>query len=171
MKPHFLRRVAKMALILSVAPFQLVVTSCRSGVGPETRLSDTFVKHADDFNNILALLSQDRHIQRIDLDFVTLDTGALWKEADPQFSKQRWEEYRVLFNRIGLQHGVGRQNDEFPVVFFYAQCAGTAITRDCEGYAYSQKALAPTKNDLNRLAPGIFYKPLDGGWYMFRDGG
>jgi hypothetical protein len=164
------RRVVKAALVFSVLAFQSLLTSCRSSVGSDTYLTGVFFKDASDFNRILAMLSQDPHIQRIDLDFVTLDTGALWKEGDPAFSNQRWDEYRILFRKVGLQNGVGRQNGNSPVVFFYARCNGTAITRDCKGYAYSEKALAPTKNSLDRLAPGMFYKRLDGGWYLFRDG-
>jgi hypothetical protein len=67
------RRVVKIALILRVLAFQSLVTSCRSSMESDTHLSDTFFKNASDFNKILAMLSQDHHIQRIDFDFVTLD--------------------------------------------------------------------------------------------------
>lgn len=171
MKSILSHRVVGLALILNLLALQAFLISCRSRVESDVRLSRLLDENASDFNQILEMLSQDRHIQRIDFDFVTLDTGAFWKQGDPDFSQKRWEEYRVLFRKIGLQNGIGRQNGDSPVVFFYAMCRGSAITRDCKGYAYSEKALLPTKNDLDHEAPGVTYKRLSDGWYLFRDGG
>ena len=135
------------------------------------KLKDVFDKNIDDFKRLATMSEQDRHVVRIDFDFTALDTDSSWPRKDLGFSKQRWEEYRILFRKLGITSGIGRQNDAPPIVFFYAQCEGSAISRDCKGYAYSEKPMKPTKDSLNRLAPGIAFKPLSQNWYLFRDGG
>jgi hypothetical protein len=136
----------------------------------DAKLKDIFEKNTADFKQLADMSEQDHHIQRIDFSHTTLDTGAPWSQNVQGFSEQRWEEYRKLFRKLGLQAGIGRTDTVPPVVFFYAQCEGTAITRDCKGYAYSEKALTPTKDSLDTLRPGIVFMPLIKNWYLFRDG-
>jgi hypothetical protein len=134
-------------------------------------MKDIFDKNTDDFRRLLAMSEQDRDFQRIDFKFTTLDNGAAWTPGVGGFSEERWEQYRNLFRKLNLKAGIGRQSGATPTVFFYAQCDGTAITQECKGYAYSEGSLEPTKDNLNRVYPGVVFKPLVKNWYLFRDGG
>jgi hypothetical protein len=147
----------------------LICTGCN--LESDAKLNAIFNGNRDDFKKLVVMSEQDRHFQRIDFNLTTLDTGTPWSPNAQGFSEQRWEEYRMLFRKLGLTAGIGRQNSLPPVLFFYAKCDGTAITHVCKGYAYSEKALTPTKDSLDRLTPGVVFKPLIKNWYLFLDGG
>jgi hypothetical protein len=138
---------------------------------PDAKLNGIFDKNIDDFKRLAIMAEQDRHVVRIDFNFTALDTDSSWPRKDLGFSERRWEEYRILFRKLGITSGIERQNNTPPMLLFYAECQGSAISRDCKGYAYSEKSLKPIKDNLNRLAPGIAFKPLSQNWYLFRDGG
>lgn len=157
-------------LLLALNVFLLVLCS-GCNLESDGKLKDVFEKNINDFKRLAIMSEQDRRVVRIDFDFTALDTNSSWPRKDLGFSQQRWEEYRILFRKLGITSGIERQNNDPPIVFFYAQCEGSAISRDCKGYAYSEKQLKPTKASLNRLAPGIAFKPLSQNWYLFRDGG
>ena len=137
----------------------------------DARLQDTFDNHRDDFTRLAMMSHQDRHVVRIDFNFTALDTDSSWSRSDLGFSEQRWDEYRMLFRKLKIAYGIDRRDDFPGVVFFWADCDGSAISRDCKGYAYSQGSLKPTVGDLDGLAPGVAFKALSPNWYLFRDGG
>jgi hypothetical protein len=85
--------------------------------------------------------------------------------------EERWQEYQRLFHNLGITQGMEHFYNRPRAVFFYAECEGSAISRDCKGYAYSEELLTPIRDSLDRLAPGIAFKPLSQNWYLFRDGG
>jgi hypothetical protein len=133
----------------------------------DTKLQEMFDNHRDDFTRLAMMSEQDRHIVRI--AFKTNDPDP--DSSEPGLSEQRWEQYRVLFRKLEIADGIERRRDFPGVVFFWADCNGSAISRDCKGYAYSEGSPAPILGDLNKLAPGVAFKPLSRNWYLFRDGG
>lgn len=138
---------------------------------PDAKLMEVFDKNISDFRRLAIMSEQDRHVVRIDFNFTALDTDSSWPRKDLGFSEQRWEEYRTLFRKLGITSGLERQNDGTSILFFYARCEGSAVSRDCKGYAYSERPLKPIKDNLNKLAPGLAFRPLSPNWYLFRDGG
>jgi len=100
-----------------------------------------------------------------------LDSGRSSPRQDSGFSQQRWEQYQSLFRKLQLKDGIGRRDDFESALFLYAECQGSAIDRDCKGYAYSEASLTPIKSSLDDLAPGVAFEPLAQNWYLFRDGG
>ena len=151
--------------------FLLLFACSGCNLESDAKLKDIFDKNSGDFRQLESMSEQDHHFQRIDFNLAMLDTGFPWSGNVQGFSEQRWEEYRKLFRKLGLKAGIERQKGVPTIVFFYAQCEGTAITHDCKGYAYSENTLTPTKDSLDSLSPGVSFKPLLKNWYLFRDGG
>lgn len=149
-----------------------VVTICLIGCNRESdaKLVDIFERNKSDFQRLAIMAEQDRHLARIESTY-TLPVRSSSALGATGLSQQRWDEYRQLFSKLGIKYGVDRREDFPSVVFLWADCDGSAISRDCKGYAYSERALSPIKDNLNDLAPGVFFRSLSKNWYLFRDGG
>jgi hypothetical protein len=129
----------------------------------DAKLTSSFDKNSGDFSQLVIMSNLDNNAEGIGL--VSTQPRA------PGISEQRWEEYQRLFNKLGIRDGIGHRPDFPSVVFLYAECRGSAITRDCKGYAYSEKPPEPIVDNLNKLTPGVVFKLLSHNWYLFRDGG
>jgi hypothetical protein len=149
------------------------VLICLVGCNSESdaKLVDAFERNKSDFERLAKMAEQDRQLARIEFKYtlpVRSSSSALGPTGLP---RQRWDEYRQLFSKLGIKYGVDRREDFPSVVFLWADCDGSAISRDCKGYAYSERELGPIKDNLNDLAPGVFFRSISKNWYLFRDGG
>ena len=149
----------------------LLLALCGCGLVSDAKLKEVFGKNKDEFSTLLRMANEDRRVVRIDFRSTALEGDSSWPRKDIGFSEQRWDEYRSLFRELGITSGIERRSDFPSAVFFYAECAGSAVDRDCKGYAYSEKPLTPVKGNLDDLAPGVAFAHLGQNWYLFRDGG
>ena len=83
-------------------------------------------------------------------------------------SEDRWQEYRVLFKKLGITEGLARDATHPSAVLLYARCEGSAINADCKGFAFSEKPLSPIATSLDSPSPGYIFEKLYPSWYMFR---
>ena len=125
----------------------------------DTTLKQEFNAKRDQLSRLVRMSSEDRQMARISAD-----------DPSSALSTQRLNQYRALFKEAGIEGGLERRDDFPSAIFFYVDCSGSAVDRDCKGFAYSEKPLAPLKNKLN-LAPGVAFERVSGNWYLFRDGG
>lgn len=162
---------------LVLAPWAgvLCVVGCVLLIGcnlsSDAKLTKVFDGNRNDFDKLLNMSRQDYRIVRIRFDTTALYNDDSWPRKDVGLSEQRWDEYRQLFRKLGIEEGLAHRNDLPSAVFLYAECTGSAVDMDCKGYVYSEMPLRPIKYNLDELAPGVFFKPLSGNWYLFRDGG
>jgi len=141
----------------------LVVACVGCNLKSDTKLKNVFEANTSDFIRLATMSMLDRNVAR-------LPVGAV-RPNEINISAERWQEYQRLFHNLGITQGMEHLYDRPGVVLFYTECQGTAITRDCKGYAYSEESLTPIRDNLDSLAPGIAFKPLTQNWYLFRDGG
>jgi hypothetical protein len=153
----------------------LAVVSCLLLVGcnlaSDAKLKRAFDENRDDFDKLLNMSRQDVHVTQIGFVTTALVNDDSWPRKDVGLSETRWDEYRRLFRKLGIKEGISHRNDLPSAVFLAADCTGSAVDIDCKGYVYSEMPLRPVKYNLDELAPGLFFKPLSGNWYLFRDGG
>jgi hypothetical protein len=151
-----------------VATFFLLtfVCGCNRDV-PDAALRQTFFSNRDDFEKLVRMSEQDRCVVRIASDFTIMDTdsGLRMNMGLPQ---NRWEQYRVLFRKLGITDGLSRSKDFPDAVLFYAQCEGSAVDADCKGFAYSAKPLLPIENSLDKPRPGTVFALMSPNWYLLR---
>jgi hypothetical protein len=117
----------------------------------DARLKSSFDKNSADFSQLVIMSNLDNSAEGIGL------VSTLPKASG--ISEQRWEEYQRLFYKLGIRDGIGHRPDFPSVVFLYVECQGSAITRDCKGYAYSEKPPKPIVNNLNKLALALPLNP------------
>jgi hypothetical protein len=137
-----------------------------------------FNRNADALDKLRAMAEQDSHVIRIANDFTWLDSSNKWPRENIGFAETRWNEYRLLFEKLSLPEGIVRTEDFAGAIFFVARVRGLCTGGSSAGYVYSTKALAPTvkspREALNaeaRKNPGghnaYVFKSLKVNWYAF----
>ena len=72
----------------------------------DAALKRLFVAHRTDFDKLVAMATEDARLTRIAPDFTWLDDDVAWPRKNGGISKQRWDEYRRLFHRVGVSEGI-----------------------------------------------------------------
>lgn len=145
-------------------------------VNPE--LQAAFSRDAAALDTLRTMAEADPHVIRIATDFTQLDSATKSPREQIGLTKERWNEYRVLFKGLSLAEGIVRTEDFAGAIFFVVRARGLCTGGSSTGYVYSIKGLAPTpkspKDALNseaRQNPGRHYAyafvPLTGNWYLF----
>jgi len=126
------------------------------------------------------MAKEDPHVVRIASDFTWLDSDYHWPRPDSQigFSKERWDEYRSMFSKLGLNGGLAWSRDGS--IFLTASAKGLTIAGSEKGYVYSVKPLSPTFDSLDnmheeikngKVTPGLpVYRKIKEGWYLYYEG-
>ncbi len=139
-----------------------------------------FQKHEADFDKLVAMSNEDSKVIRIAYDFTRLENNWQCPRPDSElgFSKQRWDEYRRLFDELGLKSGLSRESDGTgPVVFLTAFSKGMVNRGSSKGYAHSDHDLKPVFASLdqdpvnirNGQRHGVAYRQIKPQWYLSYD--
>jgi hypothetical protein len=146
----------------------------------DDELIHNFQKYEADFNKLVSMSNEDSTVVRIAPDFTRLENNWRWPrpESELGFSKQRWDEYRALFDKLGLDSGISRESDSHgTVIFLTASSKGMTFRGSSKGYAYSEQELSPVFDSLNqnpvepqkRSKHGVAYKKIKEHWYLSYD--
>lgn len=156
------------------------LASCNGLSGPpsDARLRSTFMHHEGDFARLVSMCKQDRRVVRIASQFTWLAKNASWPRRDVGLTQARWNQYRSLFQRLGIRDGVSRRSDYPGAIFFIAYASGLVTDGSYKGFVYSTGELKPLAGSLDngswsRLDPKkehvIRFKRLEAHWYLFRE--
>lgn len=161
--------VIGLAVVAGVTTVALIHRSPLASLVPDAKLRDSFYANQGDFNKLVLMSKQDRPLIRVtdDLTLMQTDSGVKKNAGLPE---DRWQEYRVLFKKLGLEEGLERTDAIPSALLLYARCEGSAIDADCKGLAYSEIPLSPLATSLDELRPGYVFKQLCPNWYLVRWG-
>jgi hypothetical protein len=156
----------------------LIVRSTMNQQGNLSQPSDAvleanFKRHESDLELLVDMTQADNKVVRISSDFTWLDNNAAWPrpESELGFSQERWDKYRGLFKKIGLEGGITRE-EHGEVIYFILSSKGLVTHGTEKGYAFSQKELSPTADSLDDFArmpkgQSVVFKKLKDHWYLF----
>ncbi len=141
-------------------------------------LDSRFAIHRKQLEKVRTMAQVDRTLVRIAGDFTWLAHDKKWPRTDIGFGEDRWNNYRDLFRKIGLQEGVLRSADYPGAIFFIVHARGIVTGGASVGYVYSESEPTPlTKSpghDLDALArtsgekgSAIVFRKLAAKWYAF----
>ena len=133
----------------------------------DAKLREVFYANKDAFNELVSMSQQDRALTRIRFELTVMKKGLEFVENEG-LSVDRWQEYRILFKKLGLAEGLERPQAYPSAILFHLYCEGSAIDADCKGFAYSAKPLSPLATSLNTMRPGYVFEQLCPNWYLFR---
>jgi hypothetical protein len=152
---------------------ELVLADLRRPFPSDAHLSKRFAEHRKEFEQLVAMAKADKKVIRIAPDFTFTTKSAAWPRpiSELGFTSQRWDEYRRLFQTLGLEAGILRPPDHRDDVYFLVQTKGLVTGGSVKGYAYSDTALQPRCESLDRPEAirdtQICFKPLGGKWYVY----
>ncbi len=130
-----------------------------------------FLQHRSDFETLLKMADDDKHVVRIDPDFTSLDTDSSWPRTDIGFSEERWKTYREMFWKLKIPDGIIRRGDYPSAVFFQASSRGIFNNGSAKGYVYSIYSLSPMRRSLDDIprtsTDAIYFEAIAPNWYIF----
>ena len=142
----------------------------------DAKLISNFAEHEDTFQKLVRMSNQDSQVIWVARDFTRLETNWGWPRPDSElgFSRQRWNEYRKLFNQLGLESGLDRESSSNGAAIYLVACSkGMTMRGSSKGYVYSEQPLTNVVASLDSEARlpantkhGAMYKPIKEHWYL-----
>jgi hypothetical protein len=138
----------------------------------DEELEVRFEEYEEDFGRLLAMSDEDSHVIRIAPDFTWLDTSAAWPrpESELGISLKRWDEYRNLFEKLGVKEGILRSDE---LVLLIVSARGLCVAGETKGYVFSEEEPAGLEESLDdptelNIQPHAYaFKKLKGNRYLF----
>ena len=152
---------------------ELILADLRRPFPTDVELTKRLKDHREDFEQLVAMARADKELVRIAPDFTWTTSSVAWPRPASElgFTTQRWDQYRVLFKKLGLEAGILRPPDHRDDVYLLVQTKGLIIGGSVKGYAYSDTALEPHCGSLDKpeVIPEneICFKPVGGKWYLY----
>jgi hypothetical protein len=135
-----------------------------------------FNAHEAEFDQLELMCREDAHMSRVAPDFTWKKDNVAWPrpESELGITKERWDEYRELFTKLGIRDGLGNyQPDEARL---FVNDRGLVTGGSSKGYAYLYKPPKHLQNSLdnfdfkNSNADGeTAYRHIRGNWYLYYD--
>ncbi len=173
-------RIQKKTIIATLgisALIVILVSASRKHLPTDESLRARFVANRVDFEKLVVMSNEDRHLTRIAIDFTWLDDDVAWPRKNVGISEQRWSNYRQIFQRVGASEGLIRYRNPTLILFPIAS-AGLVPSGVEKGLAYSQATLTPILKSLDEDPPVKYrngpdrshllaYRPIDDHWYIY----
>jgi hypothetical protein len=136
----------------------LATASC--GHPPDASIQAQFSRHRSEFESVVQLAKDDSNLWRITPTwFRTNYDGNHYAPSDGSLSKDRWNQYRTLFTRLGLDDGISIENGN---IFFEISNVGMVGSGSTKGivYAASPDRFKKENADLRLIE-------LSANWFLF----
>ena len=175
------RKIINVALILSgfliliampfVLPVLMLYFILTGGDIPhksDQELVANFQSHRGDFNQLLQMIQTDMQLKRVDED---------WTDpTDPQaigISRERINEYRRLFQRLGIPRGFSAFQTKDHIKFI-ASTQGLSVSGSSKGYVYARKKPDLIVEDLDHYwsqdgRSFTAHRHIEDNWYLYFD--
>jgi hypothetical protein len=134
----------------------------------DSELEQIFVANKADFERLVQMSDHDSRVTRIAFDFTWVmgeKISGEMKERTIGFSQERWNVYKAIFSKLGLEKGINRSEDG-SIIFFYPATNGLD-----KGYMFSRKeedCIHGPLDNLELISDKRFVcKDLDRNWYLY----
>jgi len=181
----------KLLEILSIAVGSLLIlimvlwVACTPRQPTDASLLRQFNQHQSDLERIAAMMDEDWGMSRIAPDFTWRQDTVAWPRPESEWgiSKSRWDEYRELFRKAGIESGTTRREKSSDIIFYvwtwgivpaginvgYLHCGqprnGYAHTEEpCIGRQVSGKGMHGQSRSY-----GYRYTKIDPDWYIYEE--
>ena len=177
------RRIVRILFILVGCILLVVVLLIGSLFWYATPPSDAslerrFYQHRADFEQLVRMMEEDAHMQRVAEGFTRNDDWDTELLKQRQISEQRWNQYREIFRRAGVPMGTERDDADDIEIAVWA--FGLAIAERSLSYIHCDKRTAHSFANsyqpcFERMESGRFedndhlirYQRIEGDWYIF----
>ena len=130
--------------------------------------------HGAAFERLITMSAVDSSVIRVAPDFTRLEHNWAWPRSDDLlgFSRERWSEYRRLFDRLDLENGLERVNGEHAAVYLLASAYGLVTGGSSKGYVHATQPPGRLYASLDAAPADIesnvtVYRHVSGSWYLY----
>jgi hypothetical protein len=176
---RFLIAVSKVVafLLLGIVVVAFLLTwSCEAP--SDESLGNRFRTHRSELETLVRMSQEDADVIRVADDFTRVKNDWGWPRPESKWgiTRERWDEYRRLFHKVGLSGGFNK--DEAGNVFFIAHSEGFVSGGSAKGFVHCvtvgdvDKTLPPCKEQryqgqVGQPDKGSSYRELSPDWYIF----
>lgn len=148
-------------------------------------LAVRFYRHRSDLEFLVSMMDEDRQMSRIAPDFTWRQDNCAWPRPEPEWgiSRARWDEYRGIFSRAGVQDGTTRREKSSDVLIYVWSWgivpAGVEVSylhcgQPRNGYTNTEipcleKRYAGSGMFGNSTSDGYRYKKITEDWYIYEE--
>jgi hypothetical protein len=169
-------KIVAVGLGLSVVAV-LALAAARKPFPSDEAIRARFLAHRVDFERLAAMANEDSRLARIAPDFTWLDDDVAWPRKDVGISEERWNDYRLIFRRVGASDGILKGINPTRIIF-PIMSQGLVPAGSAKGLVYSQASLNPLLKSLDEKPPDklwdgsdrshvLVYKPIENHWYIY----
>lgn len=170
---NFNRRLTNVAVVV-VATMAIncgIFFDIHKDVPNDAYFERIFRENRKHFEALIVMSQEDSKVTRISYDFTHVaGKGSSSDTGDIGFSSKRWDEYKDLFDRLGLEDGINREDDG--TIAFLAFTKGLGVSGLVKGYLYSKvgrncNAASLDGDDLSQGEKRVICKRIDNDWYLY----
>jgi len=180
------RRFARSFILVVVATTALtwggVWALGRAWAAPsDEALAVRFKQHRGDLEILVSMTREDLEVIRVADTFIWRKDSAAWPRPESEWgiTKERWNEYRRLFRKVGLAAGLAK--DTQSNIYFISHTEGTVVHGASKGFVYCERTGASGSAYLpcaesqdsgkheDGKGEGSEYHRLVEHWYIYSD--
>lgn len=147
----------------------------------DKEMSDLFIKNQNDFDTLAKMSDSEDNVVRVADAFTRTKKSWAWPRPESEWgiSQARWDEYKLLFNRLGIKGGMDRaqigDSDVWATYFVMRACGHFSGCNDREkGYVHSTSQPQPLVESIDNIPPAMrredhLYMQIAPDWYIYEN--
>jgi hypothetical protein len=175
-------KILGLVLLIIVGAVSLLAWWVAPHVPSDQKLVKEFYKKRLDLERLVSMLAEDSRMTRIAPDFLWTEDSVAWPRPESQWgiSRARWDAYKSLFRRAGVDEGtVGRGESNETLFLVYAWGivpSGTSVGylhcgQPNSGYQSTEPACIERKDSGSGMyghstSYGYRYKKIAKDWFI-----
>ena len=175
-------KILGLVLLIIAGAVSLVVWWIAPHVPSDQKLAEEFSKKRPDLELLVSMLADDSRMTRIAPNFLGTADSAAWPRPQSQWgiSQVRWDEYKRLFRRAGIDDGAtgsGKSNETLFLVYTWGIVpSGISVGylhcgQPTSGYQHTEPACIERKDSGKGMygqstSFGYRYKEIAEDWFI-----
>ena len=153
---------------LAAVVFLLLTFSACSGEPSDDQLLDWFARNRSDLERLVRMSDEDFAacgVIRVAPTFTRLVDNWGWPRAESEWgiSRDRWDEYRRVFRRAGLNDGLNRDGERHGQIHFSRWGVGLADNSRERGILFAHAE----PHSIRGESQTFDVRHIDGQWYLY----
>jgi len=159
--------------------------ACSPHQPSDAELERQFVKHRSDLDHLTQMMDEDWQMSRIAPDFTWRQDTVVWPRIESEWgiSRERWDDYRNIFRKVGAKDGTTRRQKSSDVVIdiwsWGIVPAGVGVGylhcgQSRNGYSHTEEPCIENRDSGNGMhgqskSYGYRYRKIAPDWYIYEE--
>ena len=156
-------KIAHIFFVVMLLAALASMLSCSEARPSDSQMEQTLNKHEAEFNRLVSMFKEDSALESVSPDKAY---SSAQKKVEVELPKERMQEYRSLFKRLGLSY-MSRGHDGSITMEAWTKSSFASSER--KSYIYTESpppSLDSSLDGLGKTWEGFAYKHVKGNWYL-----